>query len=394
MPDATNRVVEEATPSPEAASRAGAAGDAPTASFPRGIAAHFSGGEILSRQEFLKQLQLEKRRTDRTQSPLSLVVLRVEPERGGGFDTVNVLLDLLGRRKRETDILGHIAKDQVGLLLPHTSQQGVQALIGKISPSTGRLPISIASSTYPDHLFENLLSDEAAAPSTPDSAEQSFREEARRSRLSVAVKRTVDVFASLCALIILMPLMLLIAVAIGVSSPGPVIFRQTRLGRGGTPFVFYKFRSMRADADDRIHREYVANLIEGNLESINQGDEERPLYKLSADPRITAVGRFIRRTSLDELPQLFNVLKGDMSLVGPRPPLPYEAEKYQSWHLRRLLEVRPGITGLWQVEGRSTTSFDDMVRLDLRYVRNRSLRLDLKILLKTVRVLFGSRGAT
>jgi len=126
---------------------------------------------------------------------------------------------------------------------------------------------------------------------------------------------------------------------------------------------------------------------------VNQGSENRPLYKIQSDPRTTPVGRFIRKTSLDELPQLFNVLKGDMSLVGPRPPLPYEAEKYQSWHFRRVLQVRPGITGLWQVEGRSTTSFDDMVRLDLRYIRNWSLWLDLKILLKTIKVVLRRDGA-
>ena len=178
------------------------------------------------------------------------------------------------------------------------------------------------------------------------------------------------------------------------SSPGPIIFRQKRLGKGGRPFVFLKFRSMRTDCDDKAHREYVANLIEGNLDKINQGDADNPLYKMAVDPRITKVGRFIRKTSLDELPQLFNVLKGDMSLVGPRPPLPYEAEKYQPWHLRRILEVQPGITGLWQIEGRSTTSFDDMVRLDLRYAQMSSFWFDLRIILRTVLVLFGSRGAT
>jgi len=145
--------------------------------------------------------------------------------------------------------------------------------------------------------------------------------------------------------------------------------------------------------DDRIHRAYVTNLINGNLEGTNQGDKEKPLYKIKADPRVTPVGRIIRKASIDELPQLFNVLKGDMSLVGPRPPLPYEAEKYQSWHLRRVSELKPGITGLWQVEGRSKTSFDDMVRMDLRYIQRCSLMLDLKILIKTVKVVLRCDGA-
>jgi lipopolysaccharide/colanic/teichoic acid biosynthesis glycosyltransferase len=188
--------------------------------------------------------------------------------------------------------------------------------------------------------------------------------------------------------------MLATAIAVAASSPGPIIFKQKRVGRHGKPFVFYKFRSMQHNNDDRIHQEFVTSLIKGEHEQVDQGDGVKPLYKLKADPRITPVGRVIRKTSLDELPQLFNVLKGDMSLVGPRPPLPYEVEKYQSWHLRRILEARPGITGLWQVEGRSKTTFDEMVRLDLRYTRLCSLALDLKLLALTVRAVVKDEGAT
>ncbi len=187
--------------------------------------------------------------------------------------------------------------------------------------------------------------------------------------------------------------MLITAVAIKLTSPGPVIFRQTRLGKRGEPFSFLKFRSMTVDNDEGVHREYVQRLIDGQHAQLNQGQRDKPLYKLKHDTRITPVGRIIRKLSLDELPQFFNVLKGEMSLVGPRPPIPYEVEKYKAWHLRRILEVKPGITGLWQVEGRSQTSFDDMVRLDIRYVQTWSLWLDLKILVKTVReVLFPKGG--
>jgi lipopolysaccharide/colanic/teichoic acid biosynthesis glycosyltransferase len=178
-----------------------------------------------------------------------------------------------------------------------------------------------------------------------------------------------------------------------MSSPGPIIFRQTRLGEKGAPFTFYKFRSMRTDSNDQIHREFVKELINGNHASINNSNTETPLYKMKADPRITKVGKFIRKTSIDELPQLYNVLKGDMSLVGPRPPLPYEAEKYQSWHLRRILDMKPGITGLWQVEGRSRTGFNEAVRLDLKYLAKWSNLLDIKILFKTVKEVIQCRGA-
>jgi lipopolysaccharide/colanic/teichoic acid biosynthesis glycosyltransferase len=193
--------------------------------------------------------------------------------------------------------------------------------------------------------------------------------------------------------VLVSPLMIVIAVAVKLSSPGPIIFKQQRVGRGGVPFKFYKFRSMRTDGDDSAHREYVAKLIAGKLNEINQGEADNPVYKMRGDKRITPIGKIIRKTSIDELPQLINVLKGEMSLVGPRPPIPYEAEKYESWHMRRLQEVRPGLTGLWQVEGRSKTSFDDMVRLDLRYIRNWSLWLDFKILFKTVAVVVRCDGA-
>ena len=150
---------------------------------------------------------------------------------------------------------------------------------------------------------------------------------------------------------------------------------------------------MHIDTDDQIHRDYIGHFINGHHEKVNHGDAEEPMYKNKADPRITKVGSFIRKTSIDELPQFFNVLKGDMSLVGPRPPLPYEAEQYQSWHLQRILDMKPGITGLWQVEGRSKTDWDNSVRLDIRYIQNWSLKFDLKILIRTVEIVLKCKGA-
>jgi exopolysaccharide biosynthesis polyprenyl glycosylphosphotransferase len=202
------------------------------------------------------------------------------------------------------------------------------------------------------------------------------------------LKRSIDILGALIALILLAPLMLVVALVIRLTSPGPVIFKQTRLGKDGVAFDFYKFRSMFVNRDDLIHQKFVAELIKNGHE--NAGSTK---FKMDADPRITAIGRFIRRTSIDELPQLFNVLKGDMSLVGPRPPIPYETKNYQAWHLRRILTVKPGITGLWQVTGRSRVSFNEMVRMDIRYIRECSLMVDLKILLKTVRVVLRGEGA-
>ena len=213
------------------------------------------------------------------------------------------------------------------------------------------------------------------------------------SQARLYLKRAVDIVGSLIALIVFSPVMLVTAICVKISSPGPVIFCQKRLGAKAIPFDFYKFRSMRSDSNDQIHREFVLKLIDGQHSSINNGNSDNPLYKMKADPRITAIGKIIRKTSIDELPQLFNVLKGDMSLVGPRPPIAYEAEKYQAWHLRRILEMKPGITGLWQVEGRSRTGFDDSVRLDIKYLQKWSLFLDLNILIRTAKEVLHCRGA-
>lgn len=199
------------------------------------------------------------------------------------------------------------------------------------------------------------------------------------------VKRASDLVVAGLALAVLSPFWLLIAILIKLDSRGPVFYKQERVGMDGRIFLFYKFRTMHTGADDRAHRDYQRKYIAGHPET-NLGDDQRPIYKLPRDERITRFGKFLRRLSLDELPQLFNVLRGDMSVVGPRPPIPYEVEVYELWHRRRL-EMKPGVTGLWQVSGRNRLSFDEMVRLDLFYIENWSLLLDLKIILRTLPVM-------
>jgi lipopolysaccharide/colanic/teichoic acid biosynthesis glycosyltransferase len=204
------------------------------------------------------------------------------------------------------------------------------------------------------------------------------------------LKRAIDVAVSTIAVALLAPAMAAIAILIRRDSPGPAVFRQIRLGRGGKPFVFYKFRTMQADNDPTIHRQFVTRMIDGAPEDELRG--VNGCLKIEADPRVTRFGALLRRTSIDELPQLFNVLKGDMSLVGPRPPLPYEVEEYQPRHLRRLACL-PGITGLWQVSGRTKTTFEDMVRLDAAYMEEWSIWLDMKILWRTIFVVLSREGA-
>lgn len=178
-----------------------------------------------------------------------------------------------------------------------------------------------------------------------------------------------------------------------MTSRGPLLFKQQRLGQYGKGFTFLKFRSMYVGADETIHEKYVKQFISESAGSGDVGSNCGEVYKIKADSRVTRVGRFIRRTSLDELPQFFDCLMGRMSLVGPRPPLPYEFTSYQTWHKRRLLVVKPGITGLWQVKGRSRVKFNDMVRMDLEYARTWSLWMDIKILLQTPLAMISGHGA-
>ena len=200
------------------------------------------------------------------------------------------------------------------------------------------------------------------------------------SSLALFSKRALDIFGALIGLTLGAPLFALIAYAIKRDSKGPVFFRQKRVGKGENPFKIYKFRSMQAGAEAKLE----------HLDELNEADG--PLFKIRDDPRITRVGAFLRRTSLDELPQLFNVLKGEMSLVGPRPPTPEEVESYQQWHKKRLM-VSPGMTGLWQVSGRSDLTFDEMVLLDIYYIENWSPWLDINILLRTVPKVILGEGA-
>lgn len=203
------------------------------------------------------------------------------------------------------------------------------------------------------------------------------------------LKRATDLLIATVGLIALSPFLLLIYCLVKLDSPGPALFRQQRVGMDGRVFTLYKFRTMRVDADAEVHREHMSQVINGCIAA--QTDGELLYGKIADDQRVTRVGRILRRLSLDELPQLFNVLRGQMSMVGPRPPIPYEVEHYSDWHRKRL-EVKPGITGLWQVSGRNTLPFEEMVQLDIYYIENWSLWLDLKIMVQTLPAIL--RGET
>lgn len=212
------------------------------------------------------------------------------------------------------------------------------------------------------------------------------------STLESVARRCLDLLGALTLILLLAPVMLGVALAVRLDSRGPALFRQRRVGHRERQFTVYKFRSMRLDADEERHRQYVSALIGNGAdgEAVAAGGGE-DLYKLAVDDRITPVGRRIRSWSVDELPQLFNVVLGDMSLVGPRPAIPYEVESYPAWYARRFA-VKPGLTGLWQVSGRNQRTYEEMVTLDIDYAENRSLRGDLAILARTPGAVLGRKG--
>ncbi len=350
----------------------------------------WTGDCVLSPEDFRSQLRREKRRLERSSAPLSLALFQLKETVLNNDFLLKRFLDGLRTRTRETDIKGWVDSTTIGVILLDTNGAGLDYYVNSIKKQYSTFFLSVIKETYPDSIFEKISN---AKKAESDLFPLDLDHASEDRPVYRFFKRCLDLSGAIIGLILFSPLMAVTAMAIKLSSPGPVIFRQFRIGSKGSRFPFYKFRSMYVNNDDHAHREYLQQLIEGNHENINHGEGDQPFFKIKNDSRITPVGKIIRKLSLDELPQFFNVLKGEMSLVGPRPPIHYEVEKYKPWHLRRILEIKPGITGLWQVDGRSRTSFDEMVRLDLRYTRDRSVWMDIKILLKTVKAVMNTKGA-
>jgi len=356
---------------------------------------------ILPEEAFRRMISVERKRSERSQRPFVLLLI----DTGGAQPSEKqsrILVDMLSALQgatRETDVTGWYTTNTVmGVMFTEIVLDNnavlstILARIGSLlresldNDQFGRIKFSF-------HVFpDNWDSQDSDRPSNP-TLYPDLEKRQESNRLGRTTKRMIDVLGSLMLLVLLSPVFFVIAAAIKLTSSGPVLFRQKRIGELGTPFTFLKFRSMYVNNDSREHEEYVRRLIAGQAEKKQANGNGEGVFKLTNDPRITPVGKFLRRSSLDELPQLLNVLHGEMSLVGPRPPLPYEVEAYETWHRRRLLEAKPGITGLWQVHGRSRVEFDEMVRLDLRYARDCSALLDLKILLQTPRAVMNGDGA-
>jgi len=351
--------------------------------------------QVISEELFADALHRERRRADRSNQAMGLLV--VSAPDADGQDTWKAIVSGLAASKRNTDVVGWFELgNAIGVILPDIDApdpslaRGVDARVRRQlirflgATTTGNIATRF-------HFYPGLGATSGDARHEIHPLPVPAPPRTRRDVFYDAAKRALDIAGSTALLVMLAPVLLLTAALVKLKSPGPVFFRQQRVGQMMKPFTMLKFRTMRVNADSKIHQEYVASLIKAKASTHGNGGDQ--VFKLAADPRVTPIGRILRKTSIDELPQLINVLRGEMSLVGPRPPLQYEVDQYQRWHCRRVLEAKPGLTGLWQVEGRSRTTFDDMVRLDLRYARTRSLWTDIRILLATPRAVIAGKGA-
>jgi exopolysaccharide biosynthesis polyprenyl glycosylphosphotransferase len=358
--------------------------------------------DLLREEIFRAMLALERRRAERSRQPFILMLLdtgAVDADKRGSA-LFERLASAVAGAIRESDLIGwyeeeavlaviftEVSTDENYSVTEILSTKVVDALQKNLEQAILR-KLTLSVHVFPENWDTGCADRVADIKLYPDVSEV-----APKQRFSKMVKRGMDIVGSLLLMLVLAPVLAAIAIAIKLTSKGPVIFRQERLGQFGNTFECLKFRTMFTDNDPKIHREYVRSFIAGRVKEMSGSEAGAVAYKIKNDPRVTPVGRFLRRTSLDEFPQFWNVLRGEMSLVGPRPPLRYEFEAYDFWHRRRVLEVKPGVTGLWQVVGRSRTSFDDMVRMDLRYCQKWSLWLDLKILLATPMAVFTGHGA-
>lgn len=351
---------------------------------------------LVAETNFLFAVAQERKRSERSGKPFLLILLSGNYAGRKGDSVTGKVISALNAATRDTDMAGWYENQAtIGIIFTEIAENTSQAVQAVLTRVTTALSKHLGPSELDDiSITCHLYPEQTEAQGTVDVSvfypgQTADHPENRRGAL--IAKRGIDIIGSLAAIAVLSPVFMVLAILVKCSSKGPILFRQTRVGQYGKKFTFLKFRSMRVNNDAAIHKEFVTKFIAGKGEK--QGGSEGPVFKLTNDPRITAIGRFIRRTSLDELPQFFNVLKGDMSLVGPRPPVPYEFEVYDVWHRTRVFEVRPGITGLWQVNGRSKTNFDDMVRLDLQYARTWTVWMDIKILAKTPKAVLGGEGA-
>jgi exopolysaccharide biosynthesis polyprenyl glycosylphosphotransferase len=361
-----------------------------------------SRDEVIQEESFHSMLTLERRRAERSRKPFVLMLLDasafIEDKTADRF--MSRVTAVLMKSTRETDLIGWYEKGVIlGVIFTEVSFEGEKSITEILRSKVlnalqNDLSQKVVSSlVVTTHLFPENSGREEGETVADSKFYPDLAKGTPKQRASQVIKRVIDIFGGAFLLLVLSPVLAVITIAIKLTSKGPVIFRQERLGQFGSRFRCLKFRTMYMNNDPKMHQEYMQRFIAGQAGDGNKESGKPAVYKIKNDPRVTPLGRFLRKTSLDEFPQFWNVLTGEMSLVGPRPSLPYEFEMYDLWHRRRVLEVKPGVTGLWQVSGRSSTCFDDMVRLDLRYSQSWSIWLDVKILLATPGAVLSGDGA-
>ncbi len=350
---------------------------------------------------FNQVLCLERKRAERSRKRFLLMLVNIQNlcRTNGDSKISHDIACILSSFTRETDIAGWYDHGSVmgvifteinGVNEDYIGEKTHKSLSSILDPEQMK-KIEISFHNFPEE-YDKQRSDKSEADLSlyPD-----LLDKKSSNRRSFILKRSMDIVGSIVGILIFLPFFLTISILIKLSSKGPVFFKQKRLGQLGKKFSFLKFRTMHVNSDEHIHKDYIKELIcnQKSVEEVKKNGGKGRSYKIKDDSRVTLIGKLLRKSSLDELPQFINVLKGDMSLVGPRPPIPYEVEHYDIWHRNRILEMKPGITGIWQVNGRSSTTFDEMVRMDIQYSRKWSLFLDIKILLKTPYIVLYGKGA-
>lgn len=358
--------------------------------------------DFVSEESFRTLVSVERKRTERSKKTFMVMLLDVsfiedgmvknELDNTSALNALNCILQSIYSVTRDIDIKGWQERGKtIGILFTEISANSKNKILEKVKNSLIQnifpeyvSKIGITCTCYP---VDNVTEDGKMEILYPDPSKGPAKKKFR-----LAAKRVIDIFGSVFGLLVFSPVFFLAPILIRLTSKGPVFFRQERVGKGGKVFKIFKFRTMTVSNDSSQHQEFIEKYIKGEPCGIVDEETGSVVYKIKNDSRVTKIGKFLRKTSLDEVPQFLNVLLGDMTLVGPRPPIPYEVEKYDLWHKRRVYEAKPGITGYWQVYGRSSTNFDSMCRMDLQYIAHQSTLRDLKYIVKTLVVLLTAKG--
>ncbi len=346
---------------------------------------------------FRNMLQLEMKRSERSKRSFVLMLIDISPplECDEAAHVVGKVVNQIVGITRETDIKGWLTPGEVlGIIFIENNRVSGEYCVKKVKDSLRELLSPLEHSFLKISTYEYPRSKSMEEDVNADTYLDVYEDVASNhslKRVSIFCKRCIDVAGSLLGILLFLPVFLIVPVLIKLTSKGAVFFRQVRIGQDGRKFTLLKFRTMQENNNDFIHKEFVRDFIHNSSVARSSGNGQ--VYKITNDPRITGIGRLLRKASLDEVPQFINVLHGDMSLVGPRPATPYEVEEYDNWHRKRVAGVKPGITGFWQVYGRSRTDFNNMVRMDIQYIKTWSPLMDILLILKTPFALLSAKGA-